>query len=47
MVRNAVERDGARVVLIDSLTGYHNAMPGEPGASARPPRSTGTAPRCR
>ncbi|SEP22434.1 circadian clock protein KaiC [Methylobacterium sp. ap11] len=29
MVRNAVERDGARVVLIDSLTGYHNAMPGE------------------
>jgi circadian clock protein KaiC len=27
MVRNAVERDGARVVLIDSLTGYHNAMP--------------------
>ncbi len=29
IVREAVERDDARVVLIDSLTGYHNAMPEE------------------
>jgi circadian clock protein KaiC len=29
MVRDAVERQDARVVLIDSLTGYHNAMPEE------------------
>lgn len=28
-VRNAVERDGARMVVIDSLTGYLNAMPEE------------------
>ncbi|MFE1602063.1 ATPase domain-containing protein [Methylobacterium sp. ID0610] len=28
-VRDAVERDDARIVLIDSLTGYHNAMPEE------------------
>jgi circadian clock protein KaiC len=27
MVRHAVERDGARVVVIDSLNGYLNAMP--------------------
>ncbi|HET7791888.1 MAG TPA: ATPase domain-containing protein [Rhizobacter sp.] len=27
MVRNSVERDGARVVVIDSLNGYLNAMP--------------------
>lgn len=27
MVRNAVEHDGARVVIIDSLNGYLNAMP--------------------
>ncbi|MGY2049543.1 ATPase domain-containing protein [Methylobacterium sp. JK268] len=29
IVREAVEGDDARVVLIDSLTGYHNAMPEE------------------
>ncbi|PIK68951.1 ATPase domain-containing protein [Methylobacterium frigidaeris] len=29
MVRDAVEREGVRLVLIDSLTGYQNAMPGE------------------
>ena len=29
MVRDAVEREGVRVVLIDSLTGYQSAMPGE------------------
>jgi circadian clock protein KaiC len=29
MVREAVERDGARVVVIDSLNGYLNAMPAE------------------
>jgi circadian clock protein KaiC len=28
-VRHAVERDGARVVIIDSLNGYLNAMPDE------------------
>jgi circadian clock protein KaiC len=28
-VRQSVERDGARVVVIDSLNGYLNAMPGE------------------
>jgi circadian clock protein KaiC len=28
-VRDAVERDGARVVVIDSLTGYLNSMPEE------------------
>jgi circadian clock protein KaiC len=28
-VRDAVERDGAKVVIIDSLNGYLNAMPGE------------------
>jgi circadian clock protein KaiC len=28
-VRQAVERDGARVVIIDSLNGFMNAMPGE------------------
>ncbi len=28
-VRNAVERDGARVVVLDSLTGYLNSMPEE------------------
>ncbi len=27
MVREAVERGGVRVVVIDSLTGYQNAMP--------------------
>ena len=27
MVRRAVEQDGARVVVIDSLNGYLNAMP--------------------
>jgi circadian clock protein KaiC len=29
MVRESVERDGARVVVIDSLNGYMNAMPEE------------------
>jgi circadian clock protein KaiC len=29
MVRQAVEQDNARVVVIDSLNGYMNAMPGE------------------
>jgi len=29
LVREAVERDGARVVIIDSLNGYLNAMPEE------------------
>ena len=29
MVRDAVEREDVRVVVIDSLTGYQNAMPGE------------------
>ncbi|WP_458233067.1 ATPase domain-containing protein [Roseateles sp. P5_E8] len=29
IVRNAVEQDGARVVVIDSLNGYLNAMPEE------------------
>jgi circadian clock protein KaiC len=29
MVRQSVERDGARVVVIDSLNGYLNAMPDE------------------
>jgi circadian clock protein KaiC len=29
LVRRSVEQDGARVVLIDSLNGYLNAMPGE------------------
>jgi circadian clock protein KaiC len=29
VVRTAVENDGARVVIIDSLNGYLNAMPGE------------------
>ncbi|WP_407522995.1 ATPase domain-containing protein [Methylobacterium oryzisoli] len=29
MVRDAVERQDARLVVIDSLTGYHNAMPEE------------------
>jgi circadian clock protein KaiC len=29
LVQNAVEHEGIRVVLIDSLTGYHNAMPEE------------------
>ncbi|KAA2237796.1 ATPase domain-containing protein [Salinarimonas soli] len=29
-VRDGVERDGARVVLIDSLTGYMSAMPEQP-----------------
>ncbi|SFU92421.1 circadian clock protein KaiC [Methylobacterium sp. 174MFSha1.1] len=29
MVSDAVEREGVRLVLIDSLTGYQNAMPGE------------------
>ena len=29
LVRDAVERDGARVVVIDSLNGYLNAMPDE------------------
>ncbi|WP_298957080.1 ATPase domain-containing protein [uncultured Methylobacterium sp.] len=29
MVREAVEAQGVRAVLIDSLTGYHNAMPEE------------------
>jgi len=29
LVRQAVERDGARVVVIDSLNGYLNAMPEE------------------
>jgi circadian clock protein KaiC len=29
MVRQSVERDGARVVVIDSLNGYLNAMPEE------------------
>jgi circadian clock protein KaiC len=29
LVRNAVEEDGARVVVIDSLNGYMNAMPEE------------------
>ena len=29
LVRDAVERDGARVVVIDSLNGYLNAMPEE------------------
>jgi circadian clock protein KaiC len=28
-VRQVVERDGARVVVIDSLNGFMNAMPGE------------------
>jgi circadian clock protein KaiC len=28
-IRQAVERDGARVIVIDSLNGYLNAMPGE------------------
>jgi len=28
-VRQSVERDGARVIVIDSLNGYLNAMPGE------------------
>jgi circadian clock protein KaiC len=28
-VRNAVEKDGARVIVIDSLNGFMNAMPGE------------------
>ena len=28
-VRDAVERDGARIVVVDSLNGYLNAMPGE------------------
>ena len=28
-VRDSVERDGAKVVVIDSLSGYINAMPGE------------------
>jgi len=27
LVRSAVERDGAQVIVIDSLTGYFNAMP--------------------
>jgi circadian clock protein KaiC len=29
LVRGAVERDGARIVVIDSLNGYLSAMPGE------------------
>ena len=29
-VREAVEQDGAKVVVIDSLTGYLNAMPEQP-----------------
>jgi len=29
-VRNAIEQSGARVVVIDSLTGYLNAMPEQP-----------------
>ena len=29
LVRDAVERDGAKVVMIDSLTGYFHAMPQE------------------
>ena len=29
MVRESVERDGARIVVIDSLNGYMNAMPEE------------------
>ena len=29
VVRDAVENAGARMVVIDSLTGYMNAMPGE------------------
>lgn len=29
LVRESVERDGARVIVIDSLNGYLNAMPGE------------------
>jgi circadian clock protein KaiC len=29
MVRDAVERQDVRIVVIDSLTGYHNAMPEE------------------
>ncbi len=28
-VRNTVDRDGAKVIVIDSLNGYINAMPGE------------------
>lgn len=28
-VRNAVERDGARIIIIDSLNGYLNSMPDE------------------
>ncbi|HNL91060.1 MAG TPA: hypothetical protein PKH05_18410, partial [Nitrospira sp.] len=29
IVRDAVEQDGARMVVIDSLNGYLNAMPDE------------------
>ena len=29
IVRNAVEESGARIIVIDSLNGYLNAMPGE------------------
>src|SRR5690606_34707469 len=28
-IRHAVEHDGAKIVVIDSLNGYLNAMPGE------------------
>jgi len=35
MVRNAVEQDGAEIVVIDSLNGYLNAMPDEPFLTAQ------------
>jgi circadian clock protein KaiC len=35
MVRNAVEVHGARIIVIDSLNGYLNAMPEEPFLTAQ------------
>lgn len=34
-VRTAVERDGARVVVIDSMNGFFNSMPSEPFVTAQ------------
>ncbi len=38
-MRDAVEREGVRLVLIDSLTGYQNAMPASNTSCSRCTRS--------